>query len=280
MNEHMNNPALGCVYTSERICSPTELFDWLSVDAEGTLVISDLAAAAGLVYLPLSGLTELRRIPDDVFTSLRHLIVNGCALLGSIPKGLRLTYISCDGCTSLTEIPEYLGSKLELVCANNCLNLESLPDYMPRLQRLICSGNPKLKRLPAYMNTVYRLEINGNHVITELPSTSTYLKLEFMEVVDCPNLRSLSNAFMPKLYRLWHDARLANKLPCQSFGLVELFEGGDPRHHGAFLNGHTESLERAKVYKTIEKKRKAFYIDKALGRLNDDVKRIVSAYIG
>ena len=99
------------------------------------------------------------------------------------------TTLYCNGCTTLTYIPDLPEGLIELEC-RKCPNLRTLPTLPPNLRRLDCSKCPLLRDIPSLPQalTVFCCRYSNLMSLPNLPPALTSLHCE-----HSPNLMGLPN---------------------------------------------------------------------------------------
>jgi hypothetical protein len=95
-----------------------------------------------------------------------------------------MTSLSCDGCTSLRELPELSHTYISLLSCTGCSLLTEIPDLPPYLDYLHASNLPCVRRLLALSSRGYNAIYIDNIGITELPDP-----LPAIDDLNCSNTR-------------------------------------------------------------------------------------------
>ncbi|KAG5383446.1 hypothetical protein IGI04_034916, partial [Brassica rapa subsp. trilocularis] len=198
----------------------------------------EMETMESLVFLNLRGCTSLSHLPQMNLSSLKTLILSGCAKLyrfqlisenleslyldgtaiedlpSDIVKLQRLVLLNLKECKRLRSLPECIGKlkALEELILSGCSNLETFPnveDSMENFRVLLLDGTSILevpKVLPGINSLLFlrRISFSGNGVISSLGSDiSRMYHLKWLDLNSCEKLRSLST-LPPNLQ--WLDA--------------------------------------------------------------------------
>ncbi|RIA05763.1 hypothetical protein BRARA_K01471 [Brassica rapa] len=198
----------------------------------------EMETMESLVFLNLRGCTSLSHLPQMNLSSLKTLILSGCAKLyrfqlisenleslyldgtaiedlpSDIVKLQRLVLLNLKECKRLRSLPECIGKlkALEELILSGCSNLETFPnveDSMENFRVLLLDGTSILevpKILPGINSLLFlrRISFSGNGVISSLGSDiSRMYHLKWLDLNSCEKLRSLST-LPPNLQ--WLDA--------------------------------------------------------------------------
>jgi len=132
--------------------------------------------------------SKLTSLPPDLKIDGR-LVLDDCAVLTSLPRGLSAGSISLRNCKSLRALPEELStwfldmtgcSSFETwpesgtihngsLLLRNCIGIRSLPGWIGRLSQLNLAGCVQLGKIPENISVSGWLDIGGTG-ITSLPS--------------------------------------------------------------------------------------------------------------
>ena len=97
-----------------------------------------------------------------------RLDLSGCTRLRSLPRGLSVGSLIARGCTALRALPE--GLDVYFLDITDCQNLESFPRHgSVRGGKLIARNCPNLRALPNWLSDLAQLDVSGCAKLTELP---------------------------------------------------------------------------------------------------------------
>ncbi|KAG2302244.1 hypothetical protein Bca52824_030895 [Brassica carinata] len=228
----------------------------------------EMQTMESLVFLNLRGCTSLLHLPQINLSSLKILILSGCAKLhkfqlisenieslyldGTAIEDLpsdtvklqRLILLNLKECKRLRSLPECIGKlkALEELILSGCSNLETFPnveDNMENFRILLLDGTSILevpKILPGIKSLLFlrRLSFSGNGVISSLGyDISQMYHLKWLDLRSCEKLRSLST-LPPNLQ--WLDAHGCISLQTVSSPLAFIMQTEEIHNTFTFTN--------------------------------------------
>ena len=161
--------------------------------------IERISASVSCHGLDATG-SNLTTLPDSIRIE-SQLILDDCAKLESLPKGLECGSISLRNCGYLSELPERLNTwfldmsdcrrfcgwparaKIErgILRLRNCIELQSLPSWLGRLGQLDLSGCVGLNEVPEGVQVTAWIDVGGTG-ITSLPESLAGVPLRWRSV--------------------------------------------------------------------------------------------------
>ncbi|XP_048136718.1 disease resistance protein RPV1-like [Rhodamnia argentea] len=139
-------------------------------------------AGENLLVVNLRGCVHLASIPDlSASRSLKKLVLERCTSLTQVPESIgslnALVHLNLEGCSKLVGLPKDVSGlgNLEELILSGCTNLEKLPedmDSMKSLKLLLLDGTP-IKRLPEkifHLTKLEKLHLNRCTSLKKLPN--------------------------------------------------------------------------------------------------------------
>jgi hypothetical protein len=171
-----------------QISTPLHLPNNLQVrrlNLRGSMGLKDLPNGLQCYELDAS-FTAIRTVPDDIVVESR-LVLEGCALLTSLPAGLRVGSLILRDALALQALPEDLH--VNFLDLTGCVQLTDWPKRINLGRgRLIARGCKNLRRIPDNLGDLAQVDLSGCTALRELPAlrVSSWLDLADTEIFSLP----------------------------------------------------------------------------------------------